>query len=180
MSDNESEFDQPQSCRHHTFSRASPHVMPNNSSKSEVESEVGDLDNTPSEQVKRETATPASVSRLGPYQKKQLKGWLLCRQYAGLQHLWCEVDLAQPYSDLVGCFGILGGYYYNPNVVCIPHLRLLAQCCQLKTERVEDLRYRVRQLCSNALSHDNLIRIANCHRDWFVPSLVVSQSDPRK
>ncbi len=74
MSDDKSKFDQPQPCRRHTFSQASSHVVPNNSSGSEVESEVGDPGNTPSQQAKRETATLASVSRLDLYQKKQLEG----------------------------------------------------------------------------------------------------------
>lgn len=83
VSDDKPTVYQPQPCRH-AFSQASPPVVPNNSPESEVESEVGDLGNTPSEQAKRETATPASVSRLDPFQKKQLEGWLLCRQCGGL------------------------------------------------------------------------------------------------
>ncbi len=74
VSDNKSEVDQPQPCHRHTFSRASPLVVPNNSTGSEVESEAGDPGNTPSEQAKHEMVTPTSMFRLGLYQKKQLEG----------------------------------------------------------------------------------------------------------
>ncbi len=53
--------------------------------------------------------------------KQQLDEWLHCRFCCGLNNLWCEDVLNNLCDDLVGCLGVLGGYFYTHVYVCKTH-----------------------------------------------------------
>lgn len=106
--------------------------------------------------------------------KKQLDEWLHCRGCSGLNVLWCEDVLNKLCDDLVGCLGVLGGYFYTHVHVCKTHRPLLAACCHLKTEGAIDIHDRLQTMWSNGLSHGELMAFAKDHQDWFISSSSVA------
>ncbi len=100
--------------------------------------------------------------------KQQLDEWLHCRFCCGLNVLWCKDVLNNLCDDLVGCLGVLGGYFYTHVYVCKTHRPWLGACCHLKTDNVDNIHDRLQTMWSHGLSHDALMPFAKDHQDWFV------------
>ena len=99
--------------------------------------------------------------------QKHLNEWLYCHRCGGLNVMWCEDVLDKPYIDLVGCLGIFGGYFYTNIFVCKTHLPLLAVCCHIKSNCVEDTHDCLCIMWTNGLAYSDLIAFAKDHKDWF-------------
>ncbi len=82
--------------------------------------------------------------------------------------MWCEDVLDKPCEDLVGCLGVLGGYFYTHLHICKTHRPLLATCCHFRTDRVDNIHDLLQMLWIHGLSHDALMDFAKDHQDWFV------------
>lgn len=106
--------------------------------------------------------------------KNQLDEWLHCCRCGGLNVMWCEDVLKKPCRDLVGCLGVLGGYFYTHIFICKTHLPLLAVCCHLKTDSLEDIHDRLRTMWTNGLAYSDLMAFAKDHKDWFLSSSPVN------
>ncbi len=95
--------------------------------------------------------------------KQQLDEWLHCRVCCGLNGLWCADVLNNLYNDLVGCLGVLGGYFYTHVYVCKTHRPWLGACCHLKTDNIDNIHDCLQTMWSNGLSHDALTAFAKNH-----------------
>ncbi len=97
--------------------------------------------------------------------KLQLDKWLNCHRCDGVNVLWGENVLDKPCVDLIGCLGVLGGYFYTHMFICKTHLSFLAICCYLITDYLEDINDCFRTMWTNGLSHSNLTTFTKKHKD---------------
>lgn len=102
--------------------RGSP-AADNTNRESEVGRDVQGLTSQPSgrQEVSGDTSST----------KELLDQWLHCCRCGALQLIWAEDVVANSRVDLVGCLGLLGVYFYTTMDICVLHVPLLAQCCQL-------------------------------------------------
>ncbi len=91
--------------------------------------------------------------------------------------MWCEDVLDKPCVDLVRCLGMLGGYFYTHMYICKIHLPLLAVCCHLKIDRLEDIHDHLCMMWTNDLSYNDLMAFAKEHKDWFLSSSPVNSGE---
>ncbi len=53
--------------------------------------------------------------------------------------MWCKNVLDKPCKDLVGYFDVLRDYFYIHLHICKTHCPLLATCCHLKSDGVDNI-----------------------------------------
>ncbi len=82
--------------------------------------------------------------------------------------MWCEDVLDKPCEDLVGCLGVLRGYFYMHLHICKTYHPLLAACYHLRTDEVDNIHDCLQTLWIYGLSHDALMAFAKDHQDWFI------------
>ncbi len=88
--------------------------------------------------------------------------------------MWCEDVLDKPCEDLVGCLGVLGGYFYTHLHICKTQRPLLAACSHLRTDGVDDIHNCLQTLWTDGLSHVALMAFAKDHQDWFISFSLVA------
>lgn len=74
--------------------------------------------------------------------------------------MWYEDVLDKPCKDLVGCLGILKGYFYMHLHICKTYCPLLAACCHFKLDRVNNIHDRLQSLWIYGLFYDALMTFA--------------------
>lgn len=100
--------------------------------------------------------------------KKPFDKQLYCHECDGLNVIWYEDVLNKPYVDFVGCLSVLGGYFYTNTFLCKIYLLLLAVCCHLKTNYLEDIHDHLRIMWTNGLSYNDLMAFAKDYKEWFL------------